>query len=181
MTDEAAEEIAELVEDLATAETELIEPDDLFASVLAAAEGSDEATTQGRRDLTVEPYEPPPYDVLLRVMGEPRAEGVDLTADETELLALLVCLRHRTEIHIGLIHESVGPERARKTIENRMSILRRKLGVGSDGLDLLPEAAPGTTAAATTSSVHSSSPTSTSSNTVSRSRKRSRPVRRWPC
>ena len=143
VTDEAAEEIAELVEDLATAETELIEPDDLFASVLAAAEGPDEATTQDDETYAVEPYEPPPYDVLLRVMGEPRAEGVDLTADETELLALLVCLRHRTEIHIGLIHESVGPERARKTIENRMSILRRKLGAGSDGLDLLPEAAPG--------------------------------------
>lgn len=143
VTDEAAEEIAELVEDLATAETELIEPDDLFASVLAAAEGSDKATTQDDETDSVQPYEPPPYDVLLRVMGEPRAEGVDLTADETELLALLVCLRHRTEIHIGLIHESVGPERARKTIENRMSILRRKLGAGSDGLDLLPEAAPG--------------------------------------
>lgn len=143
LTDEAAEEIAELVEDLATAETELIEPDDLFAAALAAAQGSDEVTTGGEETYSQELYEPPPHDVLLRVMGEPRAEGVDLTADETELLALLVCLRHRTEIHIGLIHESVGPERARKTIENRMSILRRKLGAGSDGKDVLPEAAPG--------------------------------------
>ena len=139
VTDAAAAEIEELLDDLANAETELIEPGDLLATLAPTTPASHGASNGDSPDPL---YEAPPYDVLVRVMGEPCADGVDLTADETELLSLLTCLRHHTEIHIGLIHESVGPERARKTIENRMSILRRKLGVGSDGHDLLPEATP---------------------------------------
>ena len=55
----------------------------------------------------------------------------------------MTCLRHRTEIHIGLVHESIAPDRKKKTIENRVSRLRSRLGVGSDGNDLLPESSSG--------------------------------------
>ena len=145
VTNEAEEEVAQMLGHLAGAEAELIEPDDLMTALLKPI--TINGTDSGLEDPTIldgfDVYEPPQHDVLLQVMGEPRAHGVELTADETELLALLTCLRHRTEIHIGLVHDSVAPERARKTIENRMSLLRRKLGTGSDDHDLLPEAAPG--------------------------------------
>lgn len=136
--DEAEAEIAALLDDICDAEPEPAEADDFMSALLTPAQPEGEP-----HDALDDRYEPPQYDVLIQLMGEPRAHGVELSADQTELLALLTCLRHRTEIHIGLVHEAVGPDRARKTIENRMSQLRRALDVGSDGHDLLPEAAPG--------------------------------------
>ena len=84
-------------------------------------------------------YEPPPFDVLVRVMGNVRIEGVECrSADEEELLAVLTCLRDRS-LHVDIIQEHVAPEGAKRTIQNRLSSLRRRLGEGSDGEDLLPE------------------------------------------
>ncbi len=134
VTDQASEEVAELLDHVAEAEPELAVADEFMTALLHPDRAIDQDD---------EGYHPPPHDVLIQLMGEPRAHGIELSADQTELLALLTCLRHRTEIHIGLVHDSVAPDRARKTIENRMSKLRKALGVGSDGHDLLPEAAPG--------------------------------------
>ena len=141
VTEAAATEIAELLEHIDESGTELVEADE-FMSALLEPTGDDSATTNAV-DSADDEYAVPSHDVLLRLMGEPRVDGIELSADQTELLALLTCLRHRTEIHIGLVHDAVAPERARKTIENRMSKLRKALGDGSDGYELLPEAAPG--------------------------------------
>ncbi|MEM1332861.1 MAG: LysM peptidoglycan-binding domain-containing protein, partial [Actinomycetota bacterium] len=142
VTEEAAAEVEAVLEHVAFAEADLLEPSDMMAALLSTPDDQPDSADDEKIEW-LDRYEPPAHDVVLQLMGEPRAHGVELTADETELLVLLACLRHRTEVHIGLIHDSVAPERARKTIENRMSILRRKLGVGSDHHDLLPEAASG--------------------------------------
>lgn len=134
ISDTAAEEVAVLLDQVSNAEPEVVVADDFMTGLLRA----DEAC-----DAEQESYTPPQHDVLIQLMGEPRVHGIELSAEQTELLALLACLRHRTEIHMGLVHDSIAPDRARKTIENRMSKLRGVLGVGSDGHDLLPEAAPG--------------------------------------
>lgn len=146
LIEEAADEINDLLDKIVDTDPEPLEADAWIDALVSAETTADPVRSTGEDADRAElhsTYDPPSFDVLLQLMGEPRAHGVDLTADETELLSLLTCLRHRTEIHIALVHESVGPDRKRKTIENRMSILRRKLGLGADGNDLLPEAAPG--------------------------------------
>lgn len=89
-------------------------------------------------------YVPPRFDLIVRTMGTVHVAGADLTSDECELVTLLGCLRHREDLCFGLIHESVGPDRAKKTIENRISRLRQKLGTDSLGNDMLPDSIPGT-------------------------------------
>ncbi|WP_420451770.1 hypothetical protein [Ilumatobacter sp.] len=147
-----------MLDHVANAGSEPIEPNEFVVAQLEPLEAhGDGESTDGLDtdepdqdeptddDTCVEPYEyePQHHDVVVQVMGNVQTHGADLTADETELLALLSCLRHQTEIHIGLVHESVAPERAKKTVENRISRLRGRLGVGSDGHDLLPEASSG--------------------------------------
>jgi nucleoid-associated protein YgaU len=157
VTREAAGEIAVMLDHVANAESAPIEPDEWMVEATTRIEPVEEPV-QGKPAGAGEPrsdapededlveffeYRPPAHDVVVQVMGNVRTHGADLTADETELLALLTCLRNRTEIHIGLVHESIAPERAKKTVENRVSRLRGRLGVGSDGRDLLPEASSG--------------------------------------
>lgn len=157
VTREAAGEIAVMLDHVANAESAPIEPDEWMIEAITRIEpveepaegeptGAGEPRSEAPQDedlVEFFEYQPPAHDVVVQVMGNVRTHGADLTADETELLALLTCLRHRTEIHIGLVHESIAPERAKKTVENRVSRLRGRLGVGSDGRDLLPEASSG--------------------------------------
>jgi len=157
VTREAAGEVAVMLDHVANAESAPIEPDEWMVEAITRietveepAEGASTGDGEPRSEAPEDEdlveffeYRPPAHDVVVQVMGNVRTHGADLTADETELLALLTCLRHRTEIHIGLVHESIAPERAKKTVENRVSRLRGRLGVGSDGRDLLPEASSG--------------------------------------
>lgn len=157
VTREAAGEVAVMLDHVANAESAPIEPDAWMVEAITRIEpveepaegepaGAGEPRSESPEDedlVEFFEYRPPAHDVIVQVMGNVRTHGADLTADETELLALLTCLRHRTEIHIGLVHESIAPERAKKTVENRVSRLRGRLGVGSDGRDLLPEASSG--------------------------------------
>ena len=155
VTHEAAGEVAVMLDHVAHAESEPIEPDELMVAALEPigpstgeaveqmAEPDESVPEDCEEDIEAFEYQPPNHDVVIQVMGNVKTHGANLTADESELLALLTCLRHRTEIHIGLVHESIAPERAKKTVENRMSRLRGRLGVGSDGNDLLPEASSG--------------------------------------
>lgn len=157
LTREAAGEVAVMLDHLSNAESAPIEPDERMVEAITRIEpveepaegepaGAGEPRSESPEDedlVEFFEYQPPEHDVVVQVMGNVRTHGADLTADETELLALLTCLRHRTEIHIGLVHESIAPERAKKTVENRVSRLRGRLGVGSDGRDLLPEASSG--------------------------------------
>lgn len=87
-------------------------------------------------------YVAPSADVVVRVMGEVTViEGeVQLTADQTELLALLLCLRNERP-NADTVATSL--DGTRKSIQNRVSGLRARLGVGSDGRDLLPAAIVG--------------------------------------
>ena len=62
-------------------------------------------------------------------------------ASDVELLALLVCLRERSP-NIDTITTVLGRDKI-KPIQNRVSTLRAKLGVGSDGEELLPLARSG--------------------------------------
>lgn len=122
--------------------TEAFEAGDWFA----AADHADShgATTHDGVDEVVEyVYEPPAFDVMVQVMGMVSAHGRELTADETELVTLLACLRSQNQAHIGVIHEAIAPDVQHKTVKNRISNLRKRLGVGSDGADLLPNAQTG--------------------------------------
>jgi len=71
-------------------------------------------------------------------MGNVTVEGCQLTFDDVELLGVLTCVRGQTDIHIDLIQNLIAPDSVRKTVENRVGRLRKKLGVGSDDLDLSP-------------------------------------------
>ena len=70
-------------------------------------------------------------------MGEVTFEGGNrrLTVDQTELLTLLLCLRDERP-NVDTIATSLDGNR--KSVQNRVSALRSKLGLGSDGKDLLP-------------------------------------------
>ena len=88
---------------------------------------------------------PPAYDVLVRVLGEVVVEGcVDhLTEAEVELVALLATMRPDGPVNIDrlatlLAHDEWRTPKTR-SIQARISHLRRKLGVGSDGAPLLPD------------------------------------------
>ena len=83
-------------------------------------------------------YVAPTPDVLVRVMGEVTVEGGTgrWTADQTELLALLLCLRQERP-NVDTVATWLDLSN-RKTLQNRVSALRSKLGLGSDGKDLLP-------------------------------------------
>jgi hypothetical protein len=152
---QAAAEAAVLLDHAANAESEPFEPSEMMTEMLteteahhvAIAASYDEAVSgdllddqadDAGDDVPEFEYRAPSFDVLLKVMGNARTEGVDLSANETELLGVLACLRGHKAVDLGLVHEAIAPTRERKTVENRISALRRKLGVGSDGEDLLP-------------------------------------------
>ena len=149
---QAAAEAAVLLDHAANAESEPFEPSEMMTKMLAETEAhqvaivaSYDETVTGEEvgvdgdDVVAEfEYRAPLFDVLLKVMGNARSEGADLNANETELLGVLACLRGRKAVDLGLVHEAIAPTRERKTVENRISALRRKLGVGSNGEDLLP-------------------------------------------
>ena len=88
-------------------------------------------------------YEPPPYDVLVQVLGEVKVFGRDMDHDpgHVELLALLSCLRDRRpnlDTITGLLDANLT-----RTVQNRVGALRARLGVGTDGVNLLPSATVG--------------------------------------
>lgn len=92
-------------------------------------------------------YEPPPHDVLVKLLGEVSVVGREITAPmDVEMLALLACMRTvDRRPNIDTIDAMLGRDNAIKTPQSRMSRIRDKLGVASDDLDLLPPA--GTTSA----------------------------------
>jgi hypothetical protein len=152
---QAAAEAAVLLDHAANAESEPFEPSEMMTEMLAETEAHhvaiaasydeavsgdllDDQADDASDDVPEFEYRAPSFDVLLKVMGNARTEGVDLSANETELLGVLACLRGHKAVDLGLVHEAIAPTRERKTVENRISALRRKLGVGSDGEDLLP-------------------------------------------
>lgn len=92
-----------------------------------------------------EQYEPPPYEVLIKVMGTVEVDGGDrkFSSQEVEMLALFTCLRHRSMLTKDLIQTNVGDEISERTAGNRVSSLRRSLGAGPDGNDLLSKAQAG--------------------------------------
>ena len=153
---QAAAEAAVLLDHAANADSEPYEPSEMMTEMLAETEahqvaiaasyddamtGEEDGGSGGGDGDDVVPefeYRAPSFDVLLKVMGNARTEGADLNANETELLGVLACLRGHKAVDLGLVHEAIAPTRERKTVENRISALRRKLGVGSNGEDLLP-------------------------------------------
>ena len=85
------------------------------------------------------------YDVLVRVLGEITVEGCSehLTKAETELLVLLASYRPDGPLNLDrattlLAHHEWRTAQVR-TVQSRVSHLRRKLGLGTDGALLLPE------------------------------------------
>jgi nucleoid-associated protein YgaU len=88
-------------------------------------------------------YVPPHHDVLVQVLGEVTVHGRDVhAADEVELLTLLTCMRDERP-NVDTIANMLNTELGPNAIQSRVSRLRRKLGVGSDGRDLIPPAAAG--------------------------------------
>lgn len=109
-------------------------------------------------------YSPPEFDVLIRVLGDVTVEGRPITSGvDVEMLTLLAFKRdqppnvdtlrfllekrrRRNDSDNGhpILHDAqwdeAATESAVKTLRNRASALRRNLGVGSDGEDLLPPA-----------------------------------------
>ena len=152
VTRRAAAEASVLLDHAANADDEPLEPVGKMSELLdvtaptASADEPEEGPAPTPHDETADDavpdyeYEPPPHDVLLRLMGNVAVEGCDLTYDDVELLGVMTCLRGRTEIHIDLIQNLIAPDSVRKTVENRIGRLRKKLGVGSDDFDLLPAA-----------------------------------------
>lgn len=86
-----------------------------------------------------------PYDVLVRVLGEVVVEGCPehLTEAEVELLALLATARPDGPINIDRLATLLAHDEWRtpkiRSIQARISHLRRKLGAGVDGSPLLPD------------------------------------------
>ena len=85
------------------------------------------------------------YDVLVRVLGEVDVEGVDehLTDAEVELLALLATVRPDGPINLDRLATLLAHDEWRtpkpRSIQARISHLRRKLGNGTDGSPLVPD------------------------------------------
>jgi hypothetical protein len=85
------------------------------------------------------------YDVLVRVLGEVVVEGVDehLTDAEVELLALLATVRPDGPINLDRLATLLAHDEWRtpkpRSIQARISHLRRKLGNGTDGKPLVPD------------------------------------------
>ena len=85
------------------------------------------------------------YDVLVRVLGEVEVEGVDehLTDAEVELLALLATVRPDGPINLDRLATLLAHDEWRtpkpRSIQARISHLRRKLGNGTDGNPLVPD------------------------------------------
>ncbi len=81
--------------------------------------------------------------MLVQVLGEVTVHGRDVhAADEVELLTLLTCMRDERP-NVDTIANMLNTELGNNAIQSRVSRLRRKLGVGSDGQDLIPPAATG--------------------------------------
>ena len=85
----------------------------------------------------------------MRVIGEVVVEGTNarLSEAETELVALLACLRPTGAVNIDRLATMVAQDDWRtpnpRTIKARISDARSKLGAGSDGLPLIPDARAG--------------------------------------
>ncbi len=100
-------------------------------------------------------YEPPPFDVLVRCLGEVTVEGRPITQSaEVELLALLTLQRdvrpNIDTIYTLLVDDPFTsrstrpmPKEPLRPMQQRVSRLRVKLGTDTDGNDLLPAAKPG--------------------------------------
>ncbi|MFN3255464.1 MAG: hypothetical protein ACE37B_07190 [Ilumatobacter sp.] len=155
---EAAAQVAVTLDHAAHAETEPIPVNSTTAEVSKdetksepAGGGSHDDTDdswivdEGADDVEIDVYEPPPYEVLVKVMGTVEVEAGDRTfsSQDTEMLALFTCLRDRSTITKDLVQTNIGDDISDRTAGNRVSGLRRALGVGPDGTDLLSKASPG--------------------------------------
>ena len=159
LTREAVAQVAVTFEHAATAAVEPLTPSPVVADLLDGGDSpnpanssedgdggeepdADERLADADSDDATIPYVAPTPDVLVRLMGEVDVVGRDVTvASDVELLALLVCLRDRSP-NIDTITTVLGRDKI-KPIQNRVSTLRAKLGVGSDGEELLPLARSG--------------------------------------
>jgi len=166
---EAAAQVAVMFDHVAHAPAEPLAMSPVIADLIAAeGDTADRDDTQSARkpdnscaddSLVDYRYEPPEYDVLVRLLGEVTVEGRDITsADDIELLALLVCMRDRRP-NIDTIATHLIRDKKRsatsatashpaaayplRTMQQRVGKLRTKLGVAADGSDLLPTAATG--------------------------------------
>ena len=93
-------------------------------------------------EVRVDAYVPPPYDVVVQVLGEVKVLGRDIQDQgSVELLALLTCLRERRP-NLDTVTELLNGNLTR-TMQNRVGALRARLGVGSAGANLLPSATVG--------------------------------------
>ncbi len=159
---EAAAQVAATFEHAATARIEPLAPTDVVRGLLdhpdlsgagsarAPADVPQPASTNGDRlntnddgdDLDDDVYIAPTPEVLVRVMGEVTVEGRHLaSAADIELLTLLVCMRDRTP-NVDTLTTILGANNVR-TVQNRISRLRARLGTGRDGAELIPSTRTG--------------------------------------
>ena len=134
VTPEAGSDLAELLDHAEHA-------DERQAALNDSPIAFDEAPTSTCADGSVAK----PYDVLVRVLGEVEVEGCPehLTEAEVELLALLATARPDGPINIDRLATLLAHDEWRtpkiRSIQARISHLRRKLGTGADGSPLLPD------------------------------------------
>ena len=166
---EAAAQVAVMFDHVANAPSEPISVSPVVADLITEPAAGDPAICEpvlfgeGDGPLPVDDaqcdvvefcYEPPDHDVLVQLLGEVTVHGRDIkSADSVELLALLVCMRDQrpnidtitTLLNRDGKMSSSRPATADplRPMQQRVSRLRAKLGVGCDGGDLLPAAATG--------------------------------------
>jgi hypothetical protein len=161
---EAVAELAVTFDHAANATTEPVTTSPVVADMLALHEIADDAivdvltghTGNGDTAEVIVPYryQPPDHDVMVQLLDEVTVHGVKLnTAADVELVALLACLRDRNpniDVITTMLDREHDVEELMKdealtisAVRSRMSRLRAKLGVGSDGEPLIPLAQSG--------------------------------------
>jgi nucleoid-associated protein YgaU len=163
---EAAAQVAVMFDHLANAPAEPMTTSPAIADALRADDVADDASSNDddpaaaasdsdEPDVLEYVYEPPPYEVLVRCLGEVTVEGRDIVqAGEVELLALLT-LQREIRPNIDTIYTLLVddpflthgkrpvPKEPLRPTQQRVSRLRVKLGTDAEGNDLLPAAKPG--------------------------------------
>lgn len=144
---EAGSSVGLLLSDAAGAEgdvNEAVDPRTLRVSDVVDVAWTELVTGDAPVEEPVEDlgFRDPPCDVEVRMFGQVAVGGVErkLTPGELELLVYL--LSHPGGQTADLIRTALWPDgRSLKTLHNRMSDLRSKLGIGGDGELLLPHEA----------------------------------------
>jgi nucleoid-associated protein YgaU len=162
---EAAAQVAVMFDHLANAPAEPMTVSPVIADTLTnpavvnehdpTADAESLSATDVGPDVVEFVYDPPPYEVLVRCLGEVTVEGRDITqASEVELLTLLT-LQRDTRPNIDTIYTLLVddpfathgkrpvPKEPLRPMQQRVSRLRVKLGTDANGDDLLPAAKAG--------------------------------------